>query len=110
MKKFKKGEKVFISTFRGVIEQEVVSCGGKFITTDTYKFNAETLRDINGTGFTAYIIEDIEAFHQERERMVILSEIEKFNFKKLSLEDADKIRNILDSYKEKEDAQVRLQM
>lgn len=98
-----KGNVINIGTFRGVIKDTVISMGGKYITTNKYKFHRDTLREVDPRGCAAYIIEDIEEYYLDREKSIMLGEIVSFDWKKLNFEDACNIVNILDKYKYEEE-------
>lgn len=64
----KKGEIVYISTRYGIIREYIKSVGHKYITTERHKFYTDTLREVDGVGVSAKIIEDIEQYKKDMKR------------------------------------------
>lgn len=98
----KKGDVINICTYRGIVEDTVVSIGRKYITTKKYKFYVDTLREVNGAGVSAYIIEDLEQFERNILRRKYITDIQFFSRNaliRLSDEDLKKVSLIFDKYK-----------
>lgn len=97
----KKGDIVNISTRNGVVEDMIISIGRKYITTKSYKFHADTLREVNGYGISAFIIKDLEKYNKKQIRNKNINKIEMFfrhNTNKLTDEDVDKILELINKY------------
>lgn len=95
----KRGDLVNIWTQRGIVQEEIKSIGSKYITTKRYKFDRDTLKEVNGCGYVSYIIEDLEEYYKGQKKKEIIILIKKFDYRKLTLDDAIKIQEILEKYK-----------
>lgn len=94
-----KGQKIWAWIDRtGIIETTVKSSGRKYITindTCNTKFDKETLKEVRDYGIQSFLILDIEKYNQEQYYDKLKSDISKTNWDKVSEDNLDKIKEIL---------------
>lgn len=94
----KKGDKIHIWTWRGILEEEVLSAGRKYITTNYGRFYRDSLREVDSRGYAAYIIEDLDKYNQDKHKREIINKLHTTDWLSLSYED---ILRVYDIVKEK---------
>jgi len=101
----KKGQKIWIAITQRkteITETTIKSIGAKYITTDydcRIKFNRDTLREVDGTGYSSYLIVNIDEFNINRHYQNIVSKLQRFDWK-ITRDRLDEIAKILNLIEE----------
>ena len=97
----KKGQKVWICIYKRkteISETTIKSVGRKYITTDhddRIKFNRETLIEVDGRGYSSYLILDIEEYNTNNYYANIIFKLKKMDWG-IDRVKLDEIAKILD--------------
>lgn len=98
--KLKKGQQVWVSIRQGhteIKETVIKSVGTKYITTDydnRIKFDRNTLREVDGRGYSSYLILDIEEYNTNNYYENIISKCKRMDWN-ISRDKLDEIVKIL---------------
>ena len=96
----KKGQIIWIAITQRkteITKTTIKSVGSKYITTaydSRIKFDRDTMREVNGVGYGAYLIMDIDEFNTNRYYQNIVSKLQRFEWK-ISRDKLDEIAKIL---------------
>lgn len=100
--KVTKGQTVWVSrSGRGIKETTVNSSGKKYVTLSydsRIRFDSETLREVDGTGCSSFIITDIEKYNIDQRYSEMRSTLKKFVWGSMEREDIDKVMAIVRNY------------
>jgi hypothetical protein len=101
----KKGSKIWIVSYsrwkKEIKETTVKSVGKKYIRTeldDRIRFDINTLQEIDGYGYAAYLVTDLEEYQRKIFIQSVIRDCENFNWKTLEEEDLLRIKDIISNY------------
>ena len=100
----KKDDKIWIAITKRdtcVIETAIKSIGKKYIRVnydERIKFDVNSLQEIDGYGFSSFLITDLEKYNRDRYIKSIIIKCENFKWSTLEEEDLISVKHILSNY------------